>query len=145
MTCDEEGLKALPKPLVAYVEHDHYIAVVDATDRGVSYLCSDCGAWPGGRVDLTWKQWRALEATQYVVVRRPGDAWDQALRYGALQSDRSGGLQLALNSVPGAGSARLVNAIRAGFAGHFKFKTDSPTNGICGTKATSPAGPSSGM
>jgi RHS repeat-associated protein len=145
LTCDEEGLKALPKPLVAYVEHDHYIAVVDADDGGVSYLCSDCGTWPGGRVHLTWKQWRALEATQFVVVRRPGDAWDQALRYGALHpSDRSGGLKLAVNSVSGAGSVRLMNAIRAAFAGHFRYKTDNPKNGICGTPQTSPGGPPGG-
>jgi RHS repeat-associated protein len=145
LTCDEEGLKALPKPLVAYVEHDHYIAVVDASDRGVSYLCSDCGPWPGGRVDLTWKQWRALEATQFVVVRRPGDAWDQALKYQELgrASDKSG-LRLAATGMPGNGSARLLALMRAGLGGHFKFKTDAPNNGPCGTPPTSPGSPAGG-
>ena len=44
----EEGLKQLPKPLMAHVEHDHFISVVKADDTGVTYNCSDCGKWPGG-------------------------------------------------------------------------------------------------
>ena len=79
LSADEKGLMALPKPLVAYVEHDHFISVVKADKAGVSYLCSDCGAWPGGRVNLTWKQWRALEPGIYAVVTRPGSVWNRAL------------------------------------------------------------------
>jgi len=48
VTADDRGLKALPKPLVVHVEHDHFIAVVRADARGVGYVCSDCGCWPGG-------------------------------------------------------------------------------------------------
>ena len=79
VTGDEAGLKALPKPLVAFVERDHFVAVVRADRQGVSYLCSDCGAWPGGRVDLTWKQWRALNPGVYAVVARPHTATDRLL------------------------------------------------------------------
>jgi YD repeat-containing protein len=71
---DEEGLKRLPKPLVAYVEQDHFVAVTRADNDGVSYLCSDCGAWPGGRRDLSWKQWRAMECNLFLAVATPGSA-----------------------------------------------------------------------
>ena len=76
---DDRGLRSLPKPAVAYVEQDHFVAVVRADRRGVSYLCSDCGAWPGGRVDLTWKQWHALNPGVYATVTKAGSAWDRAL------------------------------------------------------------------
>lgn len=79
LSADEKGLMALPKPLVAYVEHDHFVSVVGSDKRGVSYLCSDCGAWPGGRVNLTWKQWRALEPGIYAVVSKRGSSWNRTL------------------------------------------------------------------
>jgi len=72
ISADEAGLQALPKPAVAYVEQDHFVAVIRADRRGVSYLCSDCGLWPGGRVDLTWQQWRALDPGVYITVTAPG-------------------------------------------------------------------------
>jgi hypothetical protein len=77
---DAEGLKALPKPLVAYVEQDHFVAVTRADKEGVSYLCSDCGAWPGGRRDLSWKQWRAMDCNVYLAVTRPGSPEAHALQ-----------------------------------------------------------------
>jgi RHS repeat-associated protein len=77
---DDKGLIALPKPLVAYVEQDHFVALTRADQDGVSYLCSDCGAWPGGRRDLTWKQWRAMDCAIYLVVTQPGSPTDRALR-----------------------------------------------------------------
>lgn len=79
LTADDQGLRALPKPLIAFVEHDHYIVVTGATARGVSYLCSDCGPWPGGRVSLTWKQWHALNGGFYAAVTKAGGVWDRAL------------------------------------------------------------------
>ncbi len=79
VTADEAGLRLLPKPLIAYVERDHFVAVVKADSKGVSYLCSDCGPWPGGRVNLTWKQWRTLDPGTYGVVTRPGSQWDRTL------------------------------------------------------------------
>ena len=76
---DDTGLKELPKPMVAFVEHDHFVALVRADNRGVSYLCSDCGAWPGGRIDLTWKQWHAMEAGPYIAVTRKGSRDERVL------------------------------------------------------------------
>lgn len=56
VTATDAGLIALPKPVIAFVEHDHFVSVVKADKKGVSYLCSDCGPWPGGQVNLTWQQ-----------------------------------------------------------------------------------------
>ena len=80
VTADDQGVMALPKPLVAYVERDHFVALVRADKTGISYLCSDCGPWPGGRVDLTWAQWHALSPGIYVSVTRPGSREDRLLR-----------------------------------------------------------------
>ncbi len=79
ITADDTGLMALPKPMVAYVEQDHFVALVRADKRGVSYLCSDCGPWPGGRVNLTWAQWHSLSPGLYGSVVKPGSAWDKKL------------------------------------------------------------------
>ena len=79
LTADDRGLIALPKPLVAYVEHDHFVALTRADAKGVSYLCSDCGAWPGGRVDLTWAQWHTMNGGLYAAVTLPGSRWDRTL------------------------------------------------------------------
>lgn len=79
ITADDVGLMALPKPLVAYVEQDHFVALVRADKAGVSYLCSDCGPWPGGRVNLTWAQWHSLSPGLYGSVVKPGSAWDKKL------------------------------------------------------------------
>lgn len=76
---DDKGLQELPMPMVAYVEHDHFVAIVKATRRGVSYVCSDCGSWPGGQVDLTWKQWHALDPGVYLAVTRHGSSDDRLL------------------------------------------------------------------
>ena len=79
VTADDAGLQLLPKPLVAYVERDHFVAVVKADKGGVSYLCSDCGMWPGGQVDLTWKQWHTMNAGLYGVVTPAGSLWGKRL------------------------------------------------------------------
>jgi hypothetical protein len=79
VTADDAALKALPKPLAAFVEHDHFIAVTSADRAGVSYLCSDCGVWPGGHRHVTWRQWRMMEASEYLAVVEPGGAADRAL------------------------------------------------------------------
>lgn len=76
---DDQGLMALPKPMIAHVEHDHFVALIRADKAGVSYLCSDCGMWPGGRVNLTWKQWHLLEADTYGVICLKGGSWDKTL------------------------------------------------------------------
>ena len=76
---DEEGLRALPMPVIAYVEHDHFIAVTKADKKGVTYYCSDCGAWPGGEVNLSWQQWKGMNAGLYAVVTRPNSLDDRML------------------------------------------------------------------
>jgi RHS repeat-associated protein len=77
---DDTGLTLLPKPLIAYVENDHFVVVIRADKEGVSYLCADCGAWPGGRRDLDWKQWHAMDCNLYLAVTRPGSAEDYTMR-----------------------------------------------------------------
>ncbi len=52
----DEGLIKLPKPCVVHVERDHFVAVIGADKKGVTYLCTDCGRWPGGKVQVTWAQ-----------------------------------------------------------------------------------------
>ncbi len=79
ITADDQGLMALPMPLVAHVEHDHFVALIRADKRGISYLCSDCGPWPGGRVNLTWKQWHLLEPDVYCTVSIKNSPWDKAM------------------------------------------------------------------
>jgi len=79
IAADDQALMTLPKPLIAHVERDHFVALIRADEHGVSYLCSDCGAWPGGRVNLTWMQWHAINPDVYAVVTRPGSDWDRAL------------------------------------------------------------------
>ena len=96
VTADDKGLIALPKPLVAYVEHDHFLSVLHADKQGVAYLCSDCGAWPGGQVRLTWKQWHKLEATLYGVITRPNSPSDKSLSGLQAEQERGGaGVQVA--------------------------------------------------
>ena len=97
LTATDAGLMALPKPLVSFVEGDHFIAVVRADAKGVSYLCSDCGPWPGGRVNLTWKQWHLLEPGIYAAVTKPGSVWDQRL---AAQGKLSPAEQMAGKALP---------------------------------------------
>lgn len=65
---DPKTLKSLPKPLIAFVEHDHFVAVLKTDDTGITYSCSDCGAWPGGNVTLSWEQWKAMEASEVIAV-----------------------------------------------------------------------------
>ena len=79
LTADDQGLIAMPKPLVAYVEQDHFVALIRADKEGVAYLCSDCGMWPGGRVSLTWKQWHSLNPGLYLALSKPGSLADGIL------------------------------------------------------------------
>jgi hypothetical protein len=79
VSADDRGLMAMPKPAIAFVEEDHFISVVRADKKGVAYLCSDCGAWPGGEVNLTWKQWHQMEPGFYGVVVQKSSNWDRFL------------------------------------------------------------------
>lgn len=68
VSADEQGLRLLPKPLIAHVEGDHFVTVLDVNAKGIVYQCADCGPWPGGRVHLTWKQWRRMNPGVYQVI-----------------------------------------------------------------------------
>jgi RHS repeat-associated protein len=89
----DRGLVELPKPLICHAESDHFIAVIHADKSGVTYVCSDCGAWPGGQVHLTWSQWHALDADAYGVMTAPGSDWDKAL--GLIESKAPISVQVA--------------------------------------------------
>ena len=86
LTADDKGLIALHHSVVAFVERDHFVAVVRADKDGVSYLCSDCGPWPGGQNNVSWKQWHAMLPGTYLAVAQPGSEWDATLQGTLAQS-----------------------------------------------------------
>ena len=150
VTADDTGLTLLPKPLAAHVERDHFVSVIKADRRGVSYLCSDCGMWPGGRVDLTWKQWHTMNAGNYGVVCLPGGAWDRTLRAllagpAAIQRAASAapvrvaGLSLAHLGLTPRTVAMLLPALPL-LRGHV-FADNTPVKIICGTTGQGPENP----
>ena len=105
---DDRGLMLLPKPLVAYVEHDHFISVIKADQKGVTYLCSDCGMWPGGQVRLTWRQWHALDPGVYATITQPAGFWDKALTQALAPHPLLGVKIASLAGVMGLGQAQTL-------------------------------------
>ncbi len=95
---DPTALQALNSPLVAFVEHDHFIALTHADKQGVTYLCSDCGAWPGGERKVTWKQWKAMEAGPYLAVCLPDSPEAQALQFALHPASKTAELALATHT-----------------------------------------------
>ena len=77
---DKSRLMALPMPLVAHAEHDHFLAITKITDKQITYNCSDCGIYPGGFKHITWKQLAALECDAFAVIVKSGSPLDTALR-----------------------------------------------------------------
>jgi len=112
VVADDKGLVMLPKPCIAHVEHDHFCAVTKADATGVTYLCSDCGPWPGGAVHLTWKQWKFLEPGIYATVTKPGTAWDRALSHLGWKTEASANVRrnAGLGLVPAVRSAEGIVA-----------------------------------
>ncbi len=138
---DDQGLIALPKPLVAFVEHDHFIAVTKADKHGVTYLCSDCGAWPGGQVTLTWKQWHMLNASAYAAVTKPGCMLDGVLKQVLAPKAALPGIKVATaGSLEGLDLPRLTQSamLLMLLKGHLiqDYLTNGGTN-ICGSKPQS--------
>jgi RHS repeat-associated protein len=76
---DEQGLRHLPLPVVAYVEEDHFVAVTEADATHICFTCSDCGPWPGGNIRLTWSQFRRMKPGFYLTMVRPGSVEDRQL------------------------------------------------------------------
>ena len=140
---DDTGLKKLQKPLVAHIEHDHFIAVTRADNLGVSYVCSDCGPWPGGEVRLTWKQWHALDADAYLAVAKVGTNHAVALNMLSEQPSKAGASDLfASTSSQLGGSVIAAREILAALGTHavafpWLFPSGAPPK--CGMRGTSPA------
>lgn len=108
---DQAGLRALPKPLIAWVERDHWVSVLKADQKGVVYSCADCGHWPGGEVRLSWEAWRAMEARVFVAVVKPNSEADRRIA-----SLASGAPRQALGKpvrVASAGALPAVAAVEA--------------------------------
>ena len=130
---DKQGLIGLPKPMVAYVEHDHFVALLRADASGVSYLCSDCGPWPGGRRDVTWKQWRAMDPGFLLVVTCPEIAVSRASAATETLSDRSkSGLRLTSVTPPIPPQEGFLSRLMTLLRGHVLLYTGTPTT-KCGT------------
>ena len=157
LVADEQGLKALPKPVIAHVEHDHFVTVIEANEKGVAYVCVDCGEWPGGRVDLTWEQWRALEADAYICVVKtnsePDKVLSKVLNPNAAKDEvasgvRFPGIRVAMNPFrPGQslGNVTELSAMYRGLLGHvtaIAVNGPSPVT-ICGQQRAYPACPPS--
>jgi RHS repeat-associated protein len=125
VTADKVGLCLLPKPLVAYVERDHFVAVVKADRQGVTYICSDCGPWPGGAVQLTWRQWQLLEPGPYAVFAEPGTSWAKVLA--SLKPTPSSSFQVATR-------ASLVGALGLSglFGSHIRLYVPPLSRDKCG-------------
>jgi YD repeat-containing protein len=138
VTADERGLKALPMPLVAYVEHDHFLAVTGASAKGVAYLCSDCGCWPGGKREVSWRQWRAMEATVYLSVQRKDSPEDRLLSTVLAAKGKAPGVKLAANGPVTAlrNLGRLQTLIGA-LRGHVALFLAYAQAVTCGCKPTS--------
>ncbi|CAN5516000.1 hypothetical protein BH11ARM2_BH11ARM2_37080 [soil metagenome] len=142
VTATEEGLRKLPLPAVVNVEHDHFVAVTKATDKGVSYFCSDCGPWPGGQVDVTWKQWRALEAGRLLVVAKPGTAPAVALaNLPERREDGPGHVLLASTGVASMATVIVAQRMLSSFGTAVLGQSNLvalPYAAICGARGTSP-------
>lgn len=81
----DAALQALPKPLIAYVERDHFVVVESADKEGVTYRCNETKdgksskSWGEGLVSVTWAQWKAMTPGYYVCISRPGSVEDKVL------------------------------------------------------------------
>ena len=139
---DEEGLRALPMPVIAYVEHDHFIAVTKADKKGVTYYCSDCGAWPGGEVNLSWQQWKGMNAGLYAVITHPNSLDDRALT----QMQAAVRLQQTSNPVLFGSTGKycgppLSALAQAALLKHVVISTMPNGNIYCGAPPTNPPCP----
>ena len=131
---DTEGLKALPSVLVGYVEHDHFVAITKTDSTGVTYLCADCGRWPGGTQHVTWKQWRMMEAGPYMALATPGSDTDEALKLASAEA-RPGA---ASNLVTSRNAEKILNREKA----QNELRTKQPGAPFSALTGRYPAAPS---
>jgi RHS repeat-associated protein len=136
ITADDAGLKALNTCLISYVEHDHFICVTGADSKGVSYLCSDCGPFPGGARHLTWAQWHKMDASLYGAVCKPGSALDRKLSDLAVAGKGASARKIELASSGPLSKLHLgVLAWRpSGLKGHITLYDPLLQNVTCGSK-----------
>jgi RHS repeat-associated protein len=140
VVADDEGLMALPKPAVAFVEHDHFVCLTGASRQGVTYVCSDCGPWPGGKILLSWKQWHALEPWLYATVLKPQSPPDRALNLALSSPLGSKGFDVA--SAGGVVAARWMSTVLQLAALHHLTAFNIPGRAIsCGERPNSPQPP----
>jgi RHS repeat-associated protein len=69
-----QATKSLPTPLVAYVDHDHFVAVLGSNSKGLDVQCSECTGGSSRRID--WAQWKLMEPSAYLVPLRKDSATD---------------------------------------------------------------------
>jgi len=139
---DKQGLIASPVPLIAFVERDHFVTVVDADKDGIEYVCSDCGAWPGGPVRLNWKQWKAMDASIYIAVARANTPQAMALSHlPATMGGKSGRIDLASLKTNDLGAVSAAQRILTSVAGHVALIQTNPYHhnipAYCGMRGTS--------
>lgn len=139
VAADEKGLRALPMPVIAHVERDHFITITKADRSAVWYACSDCGPWPGGNRKLTWTQFRAMQPGVYLAFSKWGSETQRAMETVAPQM-ASATKTLSLRAKwPIQGPAAASVAARrlvAALAGHVTTYVD-PTSVVCGQKPES--------
>lgn len=128
VAADERGLQSLPKPLIAHVENDHWVAITKADAQGVIYDTCGMGEVCGkAGVRLTWGQWRAMSPGVYIAVTKPGSREE-----------------VALNSKLNGEPIKIATSTRQGFANLFGKIAPLVIGGpvpTCGNKAGSPTGP----
>ncbi len=117
-----EIVRHLPLPVIAHVEHDHFVAVVAVSDKWLKYWCVDCH---GERV-VTWDQWQAMEPDGYITVTKAESAEDQML---GLALHPSSALFAAMNPVTN--PFGLASAyVQTGYAGIERFNCTARPTGI---------------
>ncbi len=137
VSTDEEGLKALPMPVIAHVENDHFIAIIQADEHYVTYVCSDCGDWPGGDIRLTWKQWRAMNPGLYMTVSRQGSPADRLMQEALCSPQtRRNGVELASHHSLSLAYKKRLLRLRGRLAAYVN------PNVYCGYRPNSPKCPS---
>jgi len=108
LVLSEVGLQEVPKPVLAQVESDHIVTILDANTNGVTYATSGPGHAQSFEHVATWQQWRAMEATQYLAIATEGSTELLAMRN--LPTEREQSVHIALASIGSSTAARLIEA-----------------------------------
>jgi Peptidase C39 family len=121
MAPSNEALIALPKPLIAYVERDHFVTVESADKDGVVYRCNEeSGQWADRSVPLTWAQWKAMTPGYYICISRPNSTEDRVL---TMALDKPESFRNGLN-IASTGSHLGLSALYISMLGLFNNKNN---------------------